>query len=93
MIRIFVLTALCALTLPVYAMADDYERERDIIRSTPMENGDCDHFNDCNKDNRARRDTLGKTEELNNGFDKDGRGSRRTLSDNVLDQLSPASGR
>ena len=90
MIRIFALLALLVVTLPASAGAEDmFERERDIISSTPTigETQDCSRFSDCGKD------AIGDTQELGNRFDNQGRGSTRSLSDNVLDQLQPASGR
>lgn len=97
MIRMFALLALLVLTLPAPAMAEDmFERERAAINSTPtMDNTEpCTRFSDCGmQKNRIRENSIGETQELGNGFDNDGRGSRRSLSDNVLDQLQPASGR
>lgn len=90
MIRTFILLAFLSLALPASAMAD----ERDLIRTPVLgQKQDCSLLNECAKDDRVRQDVIGKTQELDNGFDKDGRGQRRTVSDNVLDQLSPASGR
>ena len=97
MIRIFFPLALLLVALPASAMAEDmFQRERDIIGDTPAigETQDCSRFSDCGREKaRDRENAIGETQELGNRFDNEGRGSRRSLSDNVLDQLSPASGR
>ncbi len=99
MIRIFALLALLVLALPASAMAEDmFKREHDIIRNSGA-SGDtdygCSRFSDCGREKSrdTRENAVGETYELGNRFDNEGRGSRRSLSDNVLDQLSPASGR
>lgn len=98
MIRIIASLALLVLALPASAMAEDmFKRERDIIYNSGAY-GETDYgcagFSDCDGQKReSRENSIGETYEIENRFDNHGRGSHRPLSDNVLDQLSPASGR
>lgn len=90
MIRTLALLAL--LVFPSIAPAHAEERDA-LYNVLTEEKRDCAYFSECASDDRVRQEIIGDTPDLGNAFDNDGHGSRRALSDSVLDQLSPASGR